>query len=36
MVAAHCLKVFGQALTMKDARNAARAGVWRQDKAVSQ
>jgi glycosyltransferase involved in cell wall biosynthesis len=36
MVALHCLKVFGQALTMKDARNAARAGVWRQRKLVSQ
>jgi len=35
MVALHCLKVFGQALTMKDARNAARAVVWRQDKPVS-
>jgi len=35
MVALHCLRVFGQALTMKDARNAARAVAWRQDKLVS-
>ena len=32
MVALHCLKVFGQALTMKDRRNAARAVAWRQNK----
>ena len=31
VVALHCAKVFGQALTMKDARNAAKARVWRQD-----
>jgi glycosyltransferase involved in cell wall biosynthesis len=32
MVALHCLKVFGQALTLKDRRNAARAVAWRQNK----
>lgn len=31
MVALHCAKVFGQSLTMKDARSAAKARVWRQD-----
>jgi glycosyltransferase involved in cell wall biosynthesis len=36
IVALHCLKILGHALTMKDARNAARAGVWRQDKPVPQ
>ena len=30
MVAFHCLNIFGQVLTMKDARNAAKARVWRQ------
>ena len=30
MVAVHCLKIFGQVLTIKDARNAAQARVWRQ------
>jgi hypothetical protein len=30
MVALHCLKVFGQVLTMKDARNAVQARLWRQ------
>jgi hypothetical protein len=30
MVALHCLKVFGQVLTMKDARNAMQARLWRQ------
>jgi glycosyltransferase involved in cell wall biosynthesis len=30
MVAAHCVKISGQALTMKDARSAARARIWRQ------
>jgi glycosyltransferase involved in cell wall biosynthesis len=30
MVALHCLKVFGQALTMKDARTAVQGRVWRQ------
>lgn len=30
MVSAHCLKVLCQALTLKDARNAARARIWRQ------
>jgi glycosyltransferase involved in cell wall biosynthesis len=30
MVALHCLKVFGQALTMKDARTALQGRVWRQ------
>jgi len=32
MVALHCAKVLGQAATMKDARNAAMARVWRHDK----
>jgi glycosyltransferase involved in cell wall biosynthesis len=30
MVALHCLKVFGQVLTMKDARNVVQARLWRQ------
>lgn len=30
MVALHCLKIFGQALTMKDARVAVQGRVWRQ------
>lgn len=30
MVALHCLKIFGQTLTMKDARTAAQGRVWRQ------
>lgn len=34
MVAVHCLKVLGHALTLKDARNAAHARVWRQESAV--